>query len=329
MRILVVTNMYPTEEDPSYGIFVRDHVESLRAHRITVDVFFTNGRESRSAYISRLAALAKTLRGEEYALIHAQHSYCMFQLAAVRPVVGAMPPVVFTIHEGEALSTHRSTLWQDSFLKVFAYSKRIKKYALRMADKVVSVEERLPRAVGFTGAFSVIPPGVDTSLFRPMDRMQCRSSLGLPAAEKIAFFPADPSRLGKGFALLQKALDCSGINIRVVAAGRLQHEAMPKYMNAADIVVQTSAFEASPMVVKEAMACNRPIVCTDVGDVRALFGRTGGCFIALVDPRDIGEKISMALGSIGAQGRSRLLELGLDLGHTTRKYLDVYKAIAA
>ena len=39
-------------------------------------------------------------------------------------------------------------------------------------------------------------------------------------------------------------------------------------MNACDVALLTSIHEGSPQFIKEALACNRPIVSTDVGDVR-------------------------------------------------------------
>jgi glycosyltransferase involved in cell wall biosynthesis len=63
-------------------------------------------------------------------------------------------------------------------------------------------------------------------------------------------------------------------------------------MHAADVVCLTSAVEASPMSVLEAMSVGRPIVATDVGGVRELVadGMTG--FLTTPDrPRQIAEAL--------------------------------------
>jgi glycosyltransferase involved in cell wall biosynthesis len=44
------------------------------------------------------------------------------------------------------------------------------------------------------------------------------------------------------------------------------HERVPWYMNAANAMLLTSTREGSPNTVKEALACNLPVVTTDVGD---------------------------------------------------------------
>jgi teichuronic acid biosynthesis glycosyltransferase TuaC len=328
MKILIVTNMYPTSKHPFYGIFVQEHVEALRKLGAHIDVFFTNPKRTRAAYLAGLPALARKLRAERYNIIHAQHSYCVYQLSFVRSLLRHRAPVVFTIHEGEAFIPDSFCDPQADFLKRFVYSKRLKRWALELADYVVSVERRLPQVVGYQGPYEVIPPGVNTDLFHPMDQLVCRKALGLPEQGLIIFFPASPTSL-KGFDLFQQSLaHLKLINIRVVTGGSIPHDQMPLYMNAADVIVQTSYFEASPMVVKEAMACNRPVVSTDVGDVREIFGDTPGCFLCTHDPKDIAEKIEQALRfNQPAQGRERILELGLSLEQTARKYLALYERL--
>jgi glycosyltransferase involved in cell wall biosynthesis len=59
---------------------------------------------------------------------------------------------------------------------------------------------------------------------------------------------------------------------------------IPLVMNACDVLVLTSDSEGSPTVIKEAMACNLPIVSVDVGDVAELITDTENCYICRQDP---------------------------------------------
>ena len=117
----------------------------------------------------------------------------------------------------------------------------------------------------------VIPNGVDQTLFAPRDRAEARSSLGWSDEEPVVLFAADPSVVRKRFALAQAA--CSRAarsvpNLRLEIANKVNPEAMPDLMNAADCLLLTSIIEGSPNVVKEALMCNLPVVSTDVGDVK-------------------------------------------------------------
>src|SRR5207248_6327956 len=65
MRVLVVTNMYPTEANPQFGIFVKEQVESLRALGVDIDVLFVNAKEGRwrrKAYLLGFPRLWSALR---------------------------------------------------------------------------------------------------------------------------------------------------------------------------------------------------------------------------------------------------------------------------
>src|SRR5258708_27199195 len=69
------------------------------------------------------------------------------------------------------------------------------------------------------------------------------------------------------------------------------HDVVPTYMSACDVLVLTSLAEGSPMVIKEAMACNLPIVSVRVGDVAEIISDTPGCSMAERDPADIAAKL--------------------------------------
>ena len=46
VRVLVMTNMYPTEDDPAFGCFVRDQVDDLKALGARIAVLAFDGRPS-------------------------------------------------------------------------------------------------------------------------------------------------------------------------------------------------------------------------------------------------------------------------------------------
>ena len=64
------------------------------------------------------------------------------------------------------------------------------------------------------------------------------------------------------------------------------------------------------MVIKEAMACNLPIVATDVGDVAGGIRDTAGCYLTAPTVESVADKLASALAFGGrTDGRSRIRHL--------------------
>jgi teichuronic acid biosynthesis glycosyltransferase TuaC len=329
MRILTVTNMYPYSGNNHYGVFVRDHVEALMHAGVDVDVVFLNGRESKLRYFTEIPRLAAAIHTRTYAVLHAQHSYCAVQTAVIRNALRIDTPLLLTIHEGE---THSSCPAGRSrkLSKRLVYWKRLKRFALNVSDFVVTVDEGLPRALGYRGPYAVISPAVDTQLFRPMNSVECRRLLQLPQDKPIVFFPANTERPEKGAELFHASVSQLDAEVHVVYGGQIGRAEMPLYINAANAVVQTSYFEASPMVVKEAMACDTPVVSTDVGDVRSLFGAVPGCFCVDRHPSRIAEALQQALEfTAPVGGRDAVLTHDLSPAAVARRYREVYQKVSS
>src|SRR4051812_5330184 len=75
LRVLTVTNMWPTPEAPQFGIFVKRQVDELRRLGVQVDVQFVNGRRSKANYARAFREFRRRLRGRRYDLIHADYVF--------------------------------------------------------------------------------------------------------------------------------------------------------------------------------------------------------------------------------------------------------------
>lgn len=333
MNVLVLTNMYPTPKYPFYGIFVKEQVESLGKEGINVDVFFINGHDNRLNYFFAVPQLIRKMMFNHYEIVHAHHTYCVYPFWIAKLILGFKTPLILTFHEAEALKPSGLIPRKDDRISRLVYSKRIKKWALKKVDLLISVCEDLIKTFNFNGSATVLPPGVNLELFKPMNKFECREKLNLPKEKKILFFPGDAKnpkrRTQKGFDILQSALSIIKRNdIFLLTGGDIAHKDMPIYMNAADVVIQTSNFEASPMVIKEAMACNIPIVSTDVGDSKEVIGDTKGCFICKKEPKDVADRIKTALNyGKRTNGRIRIEELVLGLQQIARRIIELYKKV--
>jgi len=317
--------MYPYDGDRSYGIFVKEQVDALQREGIKVDILFINARRNKLNYISGIIQFIRKCHRNKYDLIHAQHTFCAAIALLQHKIL-----VILTFHEGESSATLKMKLREiiHKPYKFLVCSFNFKKLIIKLVDEVIFVAPRYKRLFGSDKGV-VIPCGIDLSLFRPMPAKLARSILDLSNGRKIVLFPSNPKLIGKRFDIAKVAVRIvkkAGVDVELISLNNISHKEVPLYMNASDIMLFTSDYEASPMVIKEAMACNVPIVSTDVGDTKETIGNTKGCFICERDPEDIALKIEMALDYCrGTEGRERVIELGLELQQISRKIINIYK----
>ncbi|HUF12397.1 MAG TPA: glycosyltransferase [Longimicrobiales bacterium] len=318
-RILVVTNMWPADERDYTGIFVREQVEALRraASHWTFDVLEIAGRRGRVDYLVAVPRVRRALR-RGYDAVHAHYGLTGATVALARPSA----PLLITLHGNDV-----NWGWQLPISRIGA----------RRAAEVIAVSEQLRRSFGHERT-RVLPCGVATDRFRPLDRSAARARLGIRADAVVVLFPAHPDNPIKDHALFRAALDALPpvIQERVVerTLGAVPPADVPLEMAVADVVVLTSVAEGSPMVVKEALACGTPVVSVDVGDVRRVLEGLPGCAIVARDAGALAAAIeaSVVSGVPGAEGpataerRRRVFELGLDAEAIARELLGTYDA---
>jgi glycosyltransferase involved in cell wall biosynthesis len=115
----------------------------------------------------------------------------------------------------------------------------------------------------------------------------------------------------KGLKFLQSAIHVAEQSVGpirlVILDGSVRPEMVPCHLNASDCLALASVFEGSPNVVKEALACNVPVVATDVGDVSE---RLEEVFPSRVVKRDVVEfanaLVEVLLDGRRSNGRQRV-----------------------
>ena len=174
--------------------------------------------------------------------------------------------------------------------------------------------------------YSVIPNGVNFHNFYPIDQFTARKELSYNTdSQVIILFVSDPKRKEKNYKLLKDAFDLVRSSKKeLLIANDIPHDMLNFYYNTANVLVLTSFHEGSPNVIKEAMACNLPIVSTDVGDVKDVIDDTEGCYITSYDPKDVAEKIEMAL-DFGKRTNGRENIKHLEINAIAKKIIDIYE----
>lgn len=345
MKLLIVTNLFPNAVEPGRGVFNQQQFASLpRGWSLTVVAplpwtpilawlpqpaawrrlagipsqetiggltvhhprylvvpkagRWLSGRTFFSGVWPLLKRLHEANRFDAILATWAYPDVCGTALAASR--LGL--PLVAKVHGSDVHIAERSG-WRGRAIRK----------AMARCVEVVSVSAALKGTLMSFGVpeakIRVIPNGVDTDRFHPMDRREARMQLSLPLEGRRVVFvgnlvpvkglpvllqamtelPADVtlSLVGDGTqrAELDALIKRLGLVGRATLVGRVPHAAIPLWLNAADLFCLPSVSEGCPNVVIEALACGRPIVASRVGGIPELLqDERCGLLVAPNDP---------------------------------------------
>lgn len=195
-------------------------------------------------------------------------------------------------------------------------------------SKTIVKSEDMKIRLGLNNAV-ILPNGVDLNLFKPLDKKECRNKLGWDLDKKYILFASNPARPEKNFALAKQTIEnLNNDKIELKVVYDVDHKLMLIYLNAADVLLLTSKWEGSPNIVKEATACNIPVVATEVGDIKFLFGNIEGYYYTNSFPDILAEKINYILDNdIKPNGHQRIIDLKLDSESIADKLTQLYQEV--
>ena len=285
MRILLVSQMYPSEAAPDFGVFVQGLERELaeRGHeleRVVIDS--RGGGKRRHAALGVRAILAARRFRPDVVYAHFLFPTGLSGLLAAR---AAQAPLVVTAHGQDV-----ANLTEYPFVRAPA------RQVVQGAAAVIAVSDwlrgRLVRSIPeAAGKTEVIDCGVDLERFGPLERSPgpapafvCVGSL---IERKNVVRLADAfARLGEGSLtfvgdgpLRPRLEGRDGVTV----TGYLPHDAVPARLAAADVLCQPSLVEPFGQATLEALACARSVVATRVGGPPEFVPQGAG---VLVDPLD-------------------------------------------
>jgi len=248
MRVLVVTNLWPSPERPANGGFVRDQVEALeRIEGLDVEVFKI-APGGGATYVRGARNLKRRYRDERFDVVHVHYGLTAWSALTTQ----RKAPHLVTFH-GTDLAHGVVGPMSRAVARLTSLPAPVSK-ALAKAG--------LPGA-GATRRVAILPMGVNLDRFERRDRAEARERLGLDPGGRYLLFPADPARPEKRHdraAELARAADAE-----LLTYGGVAPDAVPDLINAANAVVVTSDREGFGLAALEALACDVPVLSTDVG----------------------------------------------------------------
>lgn len=214
------------------------------------------------------------------------------------------------------------TLWGSDLMGP-EWLARVSRLSARFSDHVIVPSQAMSERLEVP--HEVIPFGVDTDQFRPIPKAAARERLGWEPDSRVVLFPYATDRTVKNYPLAARVVDrIENAELRTVSG--VPHDEMPVYMNASDAVLITSDRESGPMVIREAAACNVPVVSRDVGFAREVLEGVDHSAIADDEPK-LATKLAGILDAGGrANGRAVLDELHPRV--TAARLVETYRALA-
>ncbi|MBI4002211.1 MAG: glycosyltransferase [Nitrospira defluvii] len=268
-------------------IFAKNLILALSEAGVECRSVFLQSRTSPIVLVREVKRLRRELAQFHPNVIHAHYGTVTAAVCALSSRV----PLVITyrgsdLNPGLGLCSLRS-----------AVGRLLSQFAALRASRMMCVSTQLKSRLWWRQRFvAVVPSGVDLQRFRPMAKAAARIRMGWKSDEKVVIFNAGFDAIRKRLDLAEAAIQmahrwCGDIRLEILDGSATQ-ERIPFYLNAADCLLMTSDWEGSPNIVKEAIACNLPVVSVDVGDVKERLAHVRPSRIVGRDPLEIGRALA-------------------------------------
>ncbi|EAY29754.1 glycosyltransferase family 4 protein [Microscilla marina] len=320
MKVLHITNAYPTDDHPGFGIFIKEQIHSLDKKLSKNDVVVIDARnKGKTAYFKAFLKLRKLVK--DYDILHCHHAFVAFVILMIKP-------------QQKIVVSFLSNGTPDSLNLPKKISARLTKYITSKSDAIIFKCD-IPPQYQHHPSVHYLPNGVNTVFFTPIDKNIAKEKLGLNKNKTYILFVSAGNlhRVEKRYdiykqviALLKSKYHLTDIEeLHLVNSSR---SLVPHYYGASSAHILTSDFEGSPNSVKESISCNIPIVSTDVGNVASMLKNVSNCYVSNNStPEELAYLVHKCLEKQATNDfdlRQVLFEQKLDMESTAQKLFNIY-----
>ena len=316
MRVLFVTS-----GNTKFGIspFIKSQGESIKKEGVDVKYLAVKGKGFK-AYLKTVKELKKIVKKEEFDVIHAHYTFCGLVAILARPKL----PIVLSLMGDDAYGTPNN----KGKTKFTSYYSIILTYVIQpFLKQIIAKSEEIGNYVWQNKKLNIVPNGVNLEAFYLIDKSEARKNLGLKNDTKYVLFLNNTKDTRKNFSLFKETIEKEELeDFELLTPYPVAPNLVVQYLCASDLLVHVSWREGSPNLIKEAMACNVPIVSSDVGDVKEVFKGTKGCFITEFSSKDLARKINLGL-SFEKRTNGRENTKHLEQSVIAKKIVNIYNSI--
>lgn len=323
MRVLYVTNNYPTIKNPDYGVFTKDQIDKVKLLGVNSDILFINAREyGLIEYFNAFKKIKKIYK--QYDIIHCFHGLTLILVffATIKK-----PILISFLNEIKYENFKNNKFVNEVF--VFLYKLIIK------SNRVFTIfKDKIPEYLKSNGRSFYLPNGVDLDTFYPINKEESCKILNLDPTKKYILFVSSKNilRPQKRYDIFKSTIEIlklnyGSYNFEELVMSSVSREKCIYYYNASCVHLLTSDYEGSPNSVKESMGCNTPVVSTDTGNVKLMIDKAENCFISIQNPVYLAEYIIKSLNSPPCNLRDILKTNNLLAEVKSKELFEIYKKI--
>jgi teichuronic acid biosynthesis glycosyltransferase TuaC len=310
---------------PQVVSFVQSQAEALQAAGWRVQLGVVDNRTSLYGILRNIKRLRSEILAARPVLVHAQYGSVT---AAVANAGRGDLPLVISFCGDDILGTPGGLKWRLRS----KMSRMISFQAAREASAIIVKSQNLFDALPLelSSKTTILPNGVDTVFFKPMDRVECRERLGWARESRIVLFNAShgSDTYRKNPELARAALGRVSSDVIMKIMGKNIKDEVRLMLNAADCLLVTSLHEGSPNIVKEAMACNLPVVSVSCGDVAERLRGVSSSAVCDYDADALADSISKVLDTpVRSNGREQLTLQGLTAPAVAAQLIKIYSSL--
>jgi glycosyltransferase involved in cell wall biosynthesis len=303
LKILIVCSKNSGKIAP----FITEQADFLKKAGCIVD-FFTIEGKGFGGYLKNRKELLRKISNFQPVIIHAHYGLSGLLANLQRRIF------VVTTYHGSDINNRK--VLRLSKIAIF-----LSKFNIFVSKK--NIETAKPKK-----NYALMPCGVDLEMFFPLkNKNEIREKLNLDIFKKYVLFSSSFENAVKNYDLAKKAIEKLE-NVTLLELKNRTREQVNQLMNVVDCALMTSFSEGSPQFIKEAMACNCPIVSVDVGDVKELIKNVNDCFIVNYDETEIADKLKEIFAkNQRTNGREKIIELELDNKLIANELINIYNNI--